>query len=161
MNLKKFILILICSLFMISINACTKDNSVINMTERKNVTDSMKLRITVREKILYADFVNSKTTEDFIKMLPLSLSMQDLKGREKYGSLSINLSPDKNIKTSFEEGEIAYWLGGGLAIFYHQDNSEIKAGLISIAQLKDGLEIFKESEDLKVKFEVINKENSH
>ncbi len=157
MNCKKSILIVICSFFIVLIDGCTKHNKLESRTEVKIIADSMKLKITVGEKIIYAEFKNNKTTGDFIKMLPLNLSMQDLKGREKYSSLSENLSYDENVKTSFEEGEIAYWLGGGLAIFYHQDNSEIKAGFISIAQLKDGLEVFKESGNINVKLEAINK----
>lgn len=121
-------------------------------------TDSLKLKITVGEKILYADIYDSETARDFIKLLPLELDMQDLNRREKYRPLTVRLPNNGTIKNTYEVGDISYWLGGGLTVFYQQDHATVKAGLIKIGKLKEGMEVFETSESLKVKFEVIKNE---
>jgi len=118
-------------------------------------TDNLQLKISVGDKVLYAKFTNSKSTQDFIKQLPLILTMGDLRGREKYASLSTELSKDATVKTTFEAGDISYWLGGGLAVFYNQDNSTVKAGLIVLAHLDKGVEAFSGTEKVEVKFEAV------
>ncbi|RKR04974.1 hypothetical protein C8C82_4641 [Flavobacterium sp. 81] len=115
---------------------------------------SQKLKITTGKTVLYAEFKDSETTKDFIKMLPLTLNMNDLSGREKYSGISRELSKNGKVKTSFQKGDIAYWLGGGIAVFYNQDDHEIKAGLIVLAKIEKGIEIFKESDAMQVKFEI-------
>lgn len=114
-----------------------------------------KLKITTGKTVLYAEFINSETTKDFIKMLPLTLNMNDLGGREKYSGISNELSKNGSVKTVFQKGDIAYWLGGGIAVFYNQDDHEIKAGLIVLARIEKGIEVFKESDSMQVKFEII------
>ncbi|WP_337965451.1 cyclophilin-like fold protein [uncultured Flavobacterium sp.] len=115
---------------------------------------SQKLKITTGKTVLYAEFTDSQTSKDFIKMLPLTLNMNDLSGREKYSGISRELSKNGSIKTSFQKGDLAYWLGGGIAVFYNQDDHEIKAGLIVLARIEKGIEVFKEPESMQVKFEV-------
>ncbi|WP_348810722.1 cyclophilin-like fold protein [Flavobacterium maritimum] len=118
--------------------------------------DSLQLKITVGKSVLYAKFTDSKATQDFIKQLPLTVTMMDLKGREKYCSLS-GISKEGTVKTTFQVGDISYWLGGGLAIFYNQDNSTIKAGLIVLARLENGIDALNGSDSVVVKLEAIKK----
>ncbi|OMQ12933.1 cyclophilin-like fold protein [[Flexibacter] sp. ATCC 35103] len=118
---------------------------------------SQKLKITTGKTVLYAEFTDSETTKDFIKMLPLTLNMNDLSGREKYSGISRELSKNGSVKTSFQKGDISYWLEGGIAVFYNQDDHEVKAGLIVLAKIEKGIEIFKESDSMQVKFEFIQK----
>lgn len=84
--------------------------------------------------------------------------MQDLNRREKYSSLAVRLPNNGTIKNTYEVGDISYWLGGGLAVFYQQDHTIVKAGLIKIGKLKEGIEVFETAENLKVRFEVAKEE---
>lgn len=120
-------------------------------------SQNQKLKITAGTTTLYAQFKNNETTKDFIKILPLTLHMSDLGNREKYSSISKELSLEGKIQTSFKKGDIAYWLGGGIAVFYNQDGHQVKSGLIVIAQIEKGIEIFKDSESINVKFELVDK----
>jgi hypothetical protein len=54
--------------------------------------DRMKIRLTVEGKELMATLVHSKTTKDFISLLPLTLTMNDLFRREKFARLPRALS---------------------------------------------------------------------
>src|ERR1700712_2021623 len=47
----------------------------------------MQLKITIGKTTLTASLINNKLTDDFIKLLPLHLTMHDLFGREKFGAL--------------------------------------------------------------------------
>ncbi len=137
-------------------------NSPINAKELIDYPiDSLKLKITVGEKILYAAVDDSEATRNFMQLLPLELDMQDLNRREKYSPLAVRLSNNGTIKNTYEVGDISYWLGGGLAIFYQQDHAIVKAGLIKIGQLKEGIEAFETSENLRVRFEVVKSEVSN
>ena len=137
-------------------------NSSINAKEVVDYPiDSLKLKITIGENILYAAIYDSEATRDFMQLLPLELDMQDLNRREKYSTLAVRLSNNGTIKNTYEVGDISYWLGGGLAVFYHQDHSIVKAGLIKIGQLKEGIAVFETFENLRVKFEVIKNEVSN
>ena len=51
------------------------------------------LKITIGGTILTASLIKSNTTNDFMKLLPLDLDMNDLFNREKYGALPESLSP--------------------------------------------------------------------
>ncbi|MBW1654544.1 cyclophilin-like fold protein [Flavobacterium quisquiliarum] len=116
-----------------------------------------KLKITTGENLLYAQLTDNQTTKDFIKLLPLTLNMGDLGNREKYSGISSELSTKGKVQNTFKKGDVAYWLGGGIAVFYNQDGHEIKAGLVVLAEIEKGIEIFKESESMNVTFELIDK----
>ena len=49
-------------------------------------TNTMKLSIQVENRVLTANLIDSKTTRDFVSLLPLTLTMNDLFGREKWGA---------------------------------------------------------------------------
>jgi hypothetical protein len=52
----------------------------------------MKININIGGKILAASLADNATARDFVSVLPLTLSMKDLFGREKYGDLPKQLS---------------------------------------------------------------------
>lgn len=54
----------------------------------------MKININVAGKTLTASLADNATARDFVSVLPLSVSMNDLFGREKYGDLPKSLSED-------------------------------------------------------------------
>ena len=48
----------------------------------------MKINIKIGGKILTATLADNATAQDFVSVLPLKVSMNDLFGREKYGELA-------------------------------------------------------------------------
>jgi hypothetical protein len=70
--------------------ACGADNTT---------TDSMKIRLQVEDRVITATLIDSKTTQDFISLLPLTLTMNDLFRREKYGHLARAISTEGNGRT--------------------------------------------------------------
>jgi hypothetical protein len=98
------------------------ENSIAGNLQDTLKKDSMKLKITIGEVILTASLIKSKTTEDFIKLLPLDLTMNDLFGREKYAALPKPISTGGKRSFNYEVGDIGYWSpSNDLAIYYKDD----------------------------------------
>jgi hypothetical protein len=104
----------------------------------------MKINIKIDGKILTASLADNATARDFVSVLPLNVSMNDLFGREKYGDLPKALSENGPRKNRYEVGEIAYWSPDHqFAIYYHQDGKSIPSpGIIPIAKIDFGAEAF-------------------
>jgi len=112
----------------------------------------MKININVGDKILAASLADNATARDFVSVLPLTLSMKDLFGREKYGDLPKALSENGLRKNTYEVGEIAYWSPDHqFAVYYHQDGESIPSpGVIPIAKIDAGAEAFNVPGSVKV-----------
>ena len=115
-------------------------------------TTNMKIRISIADKVVIATVADNATARDFVSLLPLSVSMKDLFGREKYGDLPKALSGNGPRKNTYEVGDIAYWSPDHqFAVYYHQDGESIPSpGVISIAKIDAGVEAFNVPGSVKV-----------
>ena len=120
-------------------------------------TGSMKIRLKLNDKIITATMINSNTTRDFISLLPLSLTMNDLFRREKYAHLTQALSTEGARAHAYEVGKIVYWSPGpDLAIYYRQDGERIpNPGIIVIGKIDSGVEALNGAGSVKVTIELI------
>jgi hypothetical protein len=120
-------------------------------------SDRIKIRLRVNDKIITATMIDSKTTRDFISLLPLTLNMNDLFGREKFGHLPKAISTAGERAHTYEVGEIVYWSPGpDVAIFYRLDGERIPApGIIVIGKIDSGVEAFDVAGSVKVIIELI------
>jgi hypothetical protein len=116
----------------------------------------MKININIGGKILAASLADNATARDFVSVLPLTLSMKDLFGREKYGDLPKQLSANGPRKNRYEVGDVAYWSPNHqLAVYYKQDGESIPSpGIIPIAKLDGSTEAFNVSGSVKVTIEL-------
>lgn len=113
---------------------------------------NMQINITVSGVTLTATVMDNPTAKDFVSLLPLTMSMQDLFKREKFGHLQKALSEKGPRKNTYEVGDIAYWSPArDLAIYYHQDGESIPApGIIPIARINGGMDVFNVPGSVKV-----------
>jgi hypothetical protein len=120
-------------------------------------SDSMKIRLRVKDKIITATLIDSKTTRDFISLLPLTLTMNDLFRREKYANLPRAISTEGERAYTFEVGDIAYWSPGpDVAIYYRHDDQRIpEPGIIVIGRVDSGVETFNVTGSVKVTVELV------
>ena len=118
---------------------------------------SMKIRIAVEDKILSATLIDSKTTQDFISLLPLTLTMNDLFRREKFAHLPRAISAKGKQTHTYEVGDIAYWSPGpDVAIYYHNDGEKIPdPRIIIIGKIDSSIETFDVPGSVKVKIELM------
>ena len=117
---------------------------------------AMKITIKIGGKILTASLADNATARDFASVLPLSLAMKDLFGREKYSDLPKALSENGLRKYRYEVGDIAYRSPDHqLAIYYHQDGESIPSpGIIPVAKMESGSEALNVTGSVKVLIEL-------
>ena len=104
----------------------------------------MKINMKIAGKTLTATLADNQTARDFVALLPLDLSLDDLFGREKFGNLPQALSQKGPRSHTYEVGDIAYWSPAhDLAIYYRQDRESIPSpGIIPIGKIDAGTEAF-------------------
>ena len=115
-------------------------------------TTNMKIRMSIADKVVIATVADNATARDFVSVLPLSVSMKDLFGREKYGDLPKALSENGPRTNTYEVGDFAYWSPDHqFAVYYHQDGESIPSpGVIPIAKIDAGAEAFNVPGSVKV-----------
>ena len=120
--------------------------------------DSMKIIVKVGDKAFTTTLIDSKTAKDFVSLLPLTLTMNDLFGREKFGHLPRPISTDGKRTHTYEVGDIAYWSPGpDVAIYYRHDGEKIpNPGIIVIGKLDPGVEAFHVPGSVEVKITAAN-----
>ncbi|MEO8431120.1 MAG: cyclophilin-like fold protein [Acidobacteriota bacterium] len=97
----------------------------------------MKIRLKVKDTLISGTLNDSGTARDFISLLPITLKMNDLFKREKFGHLPRTISDDGKPTHTYKVGNVAYWSPGpDVAIFYRQDGRRIpEPGIIVIGTL--------------------------
>ena len=117
---------------------------------------SMKLRLGLDGAVVTATLVDNKTSRELASLLPLTLTMNDLFRREKYGRLPRAISTEGRRSYSFEVGDIAYWSPAhDLAVFYRQDGEAVPTpGIIVVAKLDSGVDAFDVPGSMKVRLEL-------
>ncbi|MCW3106915.1 MAG: hypothetical protein JWQ09_1421 [Segetibacter sp.] len=156
---------MLCILLLISISgnlsACNHSNgnsvqvSQVENSKSSLKTDSMKLKITVGEKVLTAILNANPTTKDFISLLPLTLTLTDYNGTEKISDLPKKLST-RNAPAGYKPsvGDITlYAPWGNLAIFYK--DFSYSSGLIVLGKIDTGIDALKVPGSVNVKMELI------
>jgi hypothetical protein len=63
----------------------------------------------VGEATITATLKDSKTTQDFVSPLPLTLTMNELFGREKFAHLPRAISKGGKRTRAYQVGALAYW----------------------------------------------------
>jgi hypothetical protein len=103
-------------------------------------TDDMDMTLSFNDTELTATLVDSETTQDFLSLLPLTLTLSDYRETEKISDLPRRLStagaPDGHDP---EVGDITYYAPwGNLAIFY--EDFDYSPGLVKLGRIDSGIE---------------------
>src|SRR6266550_8029474 len=104
---------------------CGGDNTTANSAPPNSPTKTsalesqiMKIRLKIDDKVITATLNDSKTTRDFVSLLPFTLTMNDLFRREKFGHLPRAISEGGEPTKRYEVGDVVYWPPGpDLAVF--------------------------------------------
>jgi hypothetical protein len=118
-------------------------------------TDSMKIRITRKDTVLTATLVDSQTAQDFISLLPLTLTLGDYGSTEKISDLPRRLSTEdapEGIDPSI--GDITYYAPwGNLAIFIRDFG--YASGLVLLGKIDGDIEALNVPGSINVTIELI------
>jgi len=130
---------------------------VILMRQMQAQEAKVKIHITVNEgKVLTATMADNQTARDFLSLLPMTVKMDDLFGREKYGHLPKPLSNKSDRSDTYDIGQIAYWSPGpDISIYYRQDGDKIPSpGVIVVGSIDSGVEALHVPGSVNVKIEL-------
>lgn len=100
----------------------------------------MKIRLRLEDRLITATLIDSKATQDFISLLPLTLTLADYAGTEKISDLPRKLSTEGAPAGSDPAvGDIAYYAPWGNLAIYYRDFG-YSNGLILLGKLDGGIE---------------------
>lgn len=119
-------------------------------------TENMQIKITVGDTELFATLEDNATTRALLEQMPMTLSMDDLYGREMCYRYGVNALPTDSLRSDgYEIGDIAYWPPrGSLVILYEQNGEQFERQ--HIGYIDSGVEVFATTDNTEVTFEVIN-----
>lgn len=141
-------------LISVSLLACSSNHKEVIEPDIQNV-DSMKLKISVGQRVLTATMYDNPTSKDFVSLLPLTLSLTDYSNNEKISDLPRRLSTQgapAGYKPS--AGDITiYAPWGNLAVFYKDGG--YASGLIPLGKLDGGIDVFNVPGPVQVKIELL------
>jgi hypothetical protein len=148
---------LILAMSLIATGTSEAETPSSSKTERapSEISHYMKINIRISGKTLTATLADNPTARDFVSLLPLKVSMNDLFGREKYGDLPRAISETGLRTHRYHIGDIAYWSPAHqLAVYYRQDNQTIPLpGAIPVAKIDSGIKAFQVPGSVKVTIE--------
>ena len=105
---------------------------------------SIRIQLTIGDDVATATLDDTAAAREFASMLPVTIDMHDLLGREKPGRLPRVLTIDGATREfTYEVGQIAYWApSNDIAIFYAHDGQAIpQPGLVRLGAVDAGLDV--------------------
>ena len=116
--MKPLITALSC-LICIQLFACNnKNNELISSPNNSLNTDSMKLKITIGANAFTATLYKNESATEFKKKLPMTISMKELNGNEKYFDLPGNLPANASNPGIIQAGDLMLYGSNTLVLFY-------------------------------------------
>lgn len=112
--------------------------------------ENMRITLTTEDTVITATLIDGETTQDFISLLPLTLTLEDYAGTEKISDLPRRLSTEgAPAGSDASVGDITYYAPwGNLAIFYR--DFRYASGLIILGKIDADVELFRNSEVITV-----------
>lgn len=117
--------------------------------------DAFRLKITAGGRELTASLEDSAASRAFAAMLPMTLPMENLYGREMCRRFGAGALPDGETRSDgYEVGDIAYWPPrGSLVILYAQNGERFER--VHLGHIDGDIEFFKNMGDAEVTFELL------
>jgi hypothetical protein len=118
-------------------------------------SDSMKIKITVENIELTATLIDSQTTQDFIALLPLTLTLEDYGGTEKISYLPERLSTEgAPAGMDPSVGDITYYAPWGNVAIFIRDFG-YSSGLVLLGKFDGDMEALNAPGPVSVTIELI------
>ncbi|MBF2025595.1 MAG: hypothetical protein IGS48_02350 [Oscillatoriales cyanobacterium C42_A2020_001] len=160
-NGQKRMLILLLALAMaLSSSACRANSITSNAPSETSIESSteqanrMKINIRVGNEVVTVTLIDSKTTQDFISLLPLTLTLEDYANTEKISNLPRRLSTDDAPAGSDPAvGDIAYYAPWGNLAMYYNDFG-YSNGLVILGKIDGDIRALKVPGSVKVTIEL-------
>ena len=115
-----------------------------------------RVKITMGDTELFATFADNATSRALIDMMPMTLPMMDLYGREMcYRFTGVDIPAEEARYGSFDVGKILYWTPWHSFVIVYAESGEEIDNLQYVGMIDEGVEIFDRTGDVDVTFELI------
>lgn len=132
-------------------NNASLEKEIGNIESDKKMSTNKRIKLSFDNEELYVTLENNNSTQDFLKMLPLTIKFEDYNNTEKIAMLDTKLdTTDTPSGYDPQIGDFAYYAPwGNLSVFYKDfrySNSLIKLGTFEngidkMKNIVDGTEI--------------------
>lgn len=96
-----------------------------------------KVKITIGNKILTANFEENATTEALLEQMPIELPMLNLYSRELTYRFKQALPAQEARTSGYKTGDIAYWTPRHSFVIFYRQTGEIISDLQKIGHIND------------------------
>lgn len=138
----KILLLIASTLFTMNNLACQE-----KIEEEKNfensigiIKDTTQITINLGSKKFKAILFDNETAKAFKEILPLTISMSDLNGNEKYYDLANELPANPIKVDTIKSGDIMLWQSNTLVLFYKEFTTSYSYTKIGRIEDETGLE---------------------
>jgi hypothetical protein len=146
--------IFLVSVLVMSFSLAVCAQGVNNSNNPTGDGENVKIKITIGATVLTATLLDNATARALVTKLPLTVPMQDLYSREMCYHFPDALPTDNVRTTGYEVGEIIYWPPRHSLVIMYTQNGE-RFSMQKIGRIDSDVEIFKNTGDIDVTFEVI------
>lgn len=155
---RRFLLILtFMSIFISSASSCSKEgenhNNTNTNTENNTPMANGKIKIKVNSKTFTANLLDNNTAKAFKEMLPLTISMVELNGNEKYFDLSKGLPTNSSNPGTIQNGDLMLYGSKTLVLFYKTFSTSYSYTRLGKLDDSTGLAAALGSENVTITFE--------
>ena len=113
-----------------------------NSTDSKTQSEQTEIELAFGDTVMTAALDDSETSGAFIRMLPLTLTMNRYADREYYAALG-ELPENGTAIEDFENGDVTYYTDGkSLAIFFGNADTSSQDWLIRMGRITSDLSLF-------------------
>ena len=110
--------------------------------------------ITIKNKKYEAILYDNSTTKELIKKFPITITMSDLNGNEKYYNFSKSFSTSSENVASINKGDIMLFGNNCLVIFYKSFSTRYKYTKLGYIKNTEDLENSFGKGDIRITFEI-------
>ena len=145
--MKKFLVMLMALMIF---TGCGETQSAENNLK---VASAMQIKISVGSKTFDAVLEDNAAAQEFYKMLPLEITMNELNGNEKYYRLGKNLPSNDRRAGTINAGDLMLWSSNTVVLFYKNFSSGYSYTRLGKILNPNGLLDSVGSGNISVKFE--------
>ena len=114
--MKKIILILICSIFILT--GCVNNSKNYEKEIEESDVKVSEVKVTINDKEYIIELENNDTVNEFIKILPQEFIMDELNGNEKFVYMNNSLTTNSYNPNHIVKGDVMLYGNNCLVIFY-------------------------------------------
>jgi hypothetical protein len=115
--MKRLLMLLLFSVSLLSCATCSKSSSKVDRSNNTSSTGS-KMKIKIGTNAFTATLYDNATVTAFKSRLPMTVSMVELNGNEKYVDLPVSLPVNAFNPGTIQNGELMLYGSSTLVLFY-------------------------------------------